>query len=72
MSTTDRNVVPMFTTDQLVRAMGTYGDQWMLQQTEDKDGWVAVERIQLPEPPDPRVLTDKTLGGLVQKLKDLT
>jgi hypothetical protein len=64
-------VVPMrYSQDQLIQAMGKYGDRWQIQQTEDRQGWVAVERLQPVTPPDPRVVTDKSLGGLVQKLRD--
>ncbi len=55
--------------DQLIQAMNKYGDRWSIQQTDDKDGWIAVERLPPIEPPQPRVATSKTLGGLVQKLR---
>jgi hypothetical protein len=58
-----------FTHDQLVQALGKYGERWNIQQTDDKDGWIAVERLPPIEPPQPRIATSKTLGGLVQKLR---
>jgi hypothetical protein len=58
-----------YTQDQLIQAMGKYGERWSIQQTDDKDGWIAVERLPAIEPPQPRVTTSRTLGGLVQKLR---
>jgi hypothetical protein len=58
-----------YTKDQLIQAMHKYGERWSIQQTDDKDGWIAVERLPPIEPPQPRVVTSKTLGGLVQKLR---
>jgi hypothetical protein len=55
--------------DQLIQAMYKYGERWGIQQTDDQDGWIAVERLPPIEPPQPRVATSKTLGGLVHKLK---
>ncbi len=55
--------------DQLIQALHKYGERWSIQQTDDKDGWIAVERLPPIEPPLPRVATSKTLGGLVQKLR---
>jgi hypothetical protein len=53
-----------YTQDQLIQAMGKYGEHWGIQQTEDEDGWIAVERVPPMEPPQPRVVTSKTLAAL--------
>jgi hypothetical protein len=66
---TDDAAGPSCSQDQLIQAMGKYGERWGIQQTDDQDGWIAVEHLPPIEPPQPRVATSKTLGGLVHKLK---
>lgn len=66
---TDDATGPSCNQDQLIQAMYKYGERWGIQQTDDQDGWIAVERLPPIEPPQPRVTTSKTLGGLVHKLK---
>jgi hypothetical protein len=66
---TDNVIELPYTQDQLIQAMHKYGERWSIQQTDDKDGWIAVERLPAIEPPQPRVATSRTLGGLVQKLR---
>jgi hypothetical protein len=66
---TDDAAEPFCNQDRLIEAMYKYGERWGIQQTDDQDGWIAVERLPPIEPPQPRVATSKTLGGLVHKLK---